>query len=533
MCMGYLHTHLPTMAPSSIAGDLPRVTMTRPPVVVPKFAINTGLLVPPLGLAYLAGSLRERGYPITIVDPVGEDPFAVTQLPGRSLVAYGWSVERIVATIPADTRYLCVSNTFTQEWPVVKDLIRRAKTRLPDLVVIVGGEHVTAMPEYNVSDCREIDFAVLGEGEETLVDLIETLEADGDPAGVPGLAFVRGTEPMRTDTRQRMRDVNAVPWPAWDLVPIETYLSHHLSYGVAPGRTMPIMATRGCPYKCTFCSSPTMWTQRWYPRDPKDVVDEIEHYVKTYRADNFDFYDLTAIVRRDWVLAFCRELLARDLKITWQMPAGTRSEAIDEEVSALLSATGHRNLVYAPESGSDRILRTILKKVDLTRMKQSMRAVVRHRLSAKLNMIIGFPQETRADVWQTFRFLAECAWIGVDDVTFSTFSPYPGSELFTYLRKKGRIREMDDEFCYSLALYGDTTAGGTYCEHIGPRELLFYKLTATFVFYALSYLFRPRRVVQTVWHLYMGNHQTRIEKALAELLSRARLFARAKASRPA
>jgi radical SAM superfamily enzyme YgiQ (UPF0313 family) len=498
--------------------------MTRPPVLIPKFALNTGLLVPPLHLAYLAGSLRPYGYPITIVDPIGEDPLAVSQVPGHPLVAYGWSVERIVEAIPSDTRYLCVSNTFTHEWPVAKDLIRLARTRLPDLVVIAGGEHITAMPDRNVADCRELDYAVLGEGEETLVELIETLEGGGDPGAVPGLAFIRDGKPVRTAIRQRVRDVDAIPWPAWDLVPIETYLTHGLSYGVAPGRTMPIMATRGCPYKCTFCSSPTMWTQRWYPRDPADVAREIEHYVKTYHADNFDFYDLTAIIRRDWVIAFCRELIARDLRITWQMPAGTRSEAIDGEVAELLARTGHRNLVYAPESGSDRILRIILKKVDLDRMKMSMRAAVRNRLSVKLNMIIGFPQETRADVLRTLRFLAECAWIGVDDMTFSTFSPYPGSELFEYLRQKGRIRQVDDEFCYGLALYGDTTTGGAYCENIGPRELLFYKLAGTLMFYALSYLSRPRRLFQTIWHLYAGKHQTRIEKALAELLTRARLL---------
>src|SRR6185436_3915128 len=97
------------------------------------------------------------------------------------------------------------------------------------------------------------------------------------------------------------------------------YLANNLSYGVGRGRTMPILATRGCPFKCTFCSSPTMWTQRWSPRDPRSVVDEMQSYVERYGATNFDFYDLTAIIRKDWIVQFCRELLDRQLNITWQL----------------------------------------------------------------------------------------------------------------------------------------------------------------------------------------------------------------------
>src|SRR5262249_33893501 len=158
---------------------------------------------------------------------------------------------------------------------------------------------------------------------------------------------------------------------------------------------------------------------RWSARDPRHVVDEMQSYVEQYGAQNFDFYDLTAVVRRDWIKAFCEELMTRDLNISWQMPAGTRSEAIDDEVAQLLARSRHRNLVYAPESGSPRILDLIKKKVKIPRMLDSMRASIRNGISVKLNMIAGFPDETWGDLWLTWKFVVKCAWIGVDDVTFA------------------------------------------------------------------------------------------------------------------
>src|SRR5262249_24931661 len=150
-----------------------------------------------------------------------------------------------------------------------------------------------------------------------------------DAASVPGIAFIRHGEGVRTPHRERVRSVDQIPRAAWDLTPIENYLAGGLSYGVSTGRTMPIFATRGWPYQCTFCSNPVILTTRWYARSPKDVADEIQSYVSLYRADNFDFYDLTATLKKDWIKEFCQELIDRKLNITWQLPAGTRSEAID------------------------------------------------------------------------------------------------------------------------------------------------------------------------------------------------------------
>lgn len=499
-----------------------KVLLARGPVVVSKSGLSAGILVPPLAIAYLAATVRQHGYNVAVLDSLGEAPEEAHAIPGRDAVSYGWSPEKILQHIPADVKYLGMSCTFSHEWPVLKHLVRAIRERFPALTIIVGGEHITATAELSLRDCTAINYAVLGEGEETLVDLLDTLESGGDPATVAGIFFLRAGEAIRTPHRERVRNIDEIPRPAWDLVPIENYLAAGLSFGVGTGRTMPVLATRGCPYQCTFCSSPTMWTTRWYARAPKEVADEIEFYKVHYRAVNFDFYDLTAILKKDWIKQFCQELIDRKLNITWQLPAGTRSEAIDKDVARLLALSGHRNLVYAPETGSDALLKTIKKKVHLGRMAESMRGAIEHGISIKLNMIFGLPDETRADIFRTMVFLAKMAWLGVDDVTASTFVAYPGSAIFRELKEKGRIQKEDDDFYYSLIGYGDAKNLTSFAEHVGARELLVYRLGGMALFYSLSYLVRPGRLFQTVWHLWRHDHRTRIEKALDEFIGRRR-----------
>ncbi len=498
---------------------------------MPKWSISSGLLCPPIGPAYLAASLRQQGHNVAIVDPVGEAPGEVNPIALRPLVTYGWSLEKIVAAFPADTQYIGLSCMFSHEWPVSKQLARLLRERFPKAVIIAGGEHITAAPEHSLRDAPEIDYAALGEGEETMAELLRTLESGStEPAFVRGIIYLRSGRVHKTEHRERVRSIDQIPWPAWNLVPMENYLANALSYGVGPGRSMPIMATRGCPFECTFCSNPNMWQPRWYARTPKDVADEIETYARQYNATNFDFYDLTAIIRKDWIVEFCKELLRRKLNVSWQLPAGTRSEAIDAEVSALLAHSGHRNLVYAPESGSDRVLKIIKKKVKLDRMIDSMRVAIKNGISVKLNMIFGFPQDTPGDIFRSYGFLAKVAWVGVDDVTIATFCPYPGSEMFNDLQRSGRIKELNDDYYYHLAAMGDVKFADSFAAAISGRALLWYKLVGIFLFYTLSYLRRPQRIFQTVWHLYKHNHSTRIEKALDAFLSKWRTSSRVPAA---
>jgi len=495
------------------------ITLVRPPALISRNTLQ-GPLTPPIGPAYLAGSLRKAGHTASIIDAVGEAPFKIVELFNGSMLATGLGIEEMVERVPGHTDLIGISCMFSHEWPYIRLLIESLRRAFPNVLILSGGEHITALPEFTLDQCRAVDLCVLGEGEETLLDVVAHLERRGELSEVSGLALRDNGQISRTCARARIRHVDDIPWPAWDLIPVENYLSQRLGYGVDLGRSMPILATRGCPYQCTFCSSPSMWTTRYVTRKPALLLDEIQTYIDTYGATNIDFYDLTAIIKRDWIIEFCRLIGERGLKFTWQLPSGTRSEAIDPEVSSHLFGAGCRNLTYAPESGSPTTLRRIKKVVKLDRMVKSMRGAVRNGVNLKANIIIGFPDETRAELRETMLFIARMAWIGVHDISISMFSPYPGSELYEGLRASGRIKDLSDEYFLSLAAYTDMKQSVSWSDHVSSQELGLWRIFGLLLFYGGQYLMRPWRLANTLVNVVINRQESRLEKSLHDYLKR-------------
>src|SRR5947208_1365973 len=211
------------------------------------------------------------------------------------------------------------------------------------------------------------------------------------------------------------------------------------SYGVCTERDMPLLVSRGCPFQCTFCSSPQMWTTLYKLRDVEDVIAEIKFYQKVYDITAFQLYDLTAIVKKSWTVQFCQKLLAEGINLKWSLPSGTRSEALDKETLEYLRRTGCNYLCYAPESGSPETLKKIKKKVNLTRMTESVLEARRQGIVLRTNFIFGFPSETRRQMWQTVKYAMGLVVRGVDEVSLNVYSPYPGSELFDDMVRAGKI----------------------------------------------------------------------------------------------
>jgi radical SAM superfamily enzyme YgiQ (UPF0313 family) len=265
-----------------------------------------------------------------------------------------------------------------------------------------------------------------------------------------------------------------------------------------------------------------MWTTRYAMRDPEDVVDEMRDAVERFGAEAFDFYDLTAVVKRDWILALCAALRRRGLKITWQLPSGTRSEAIDLEVARAMMAAGCRNISYAPESGSPATLERIRKKVRLDRMLASMRAAVSAGLNVKANLIVGFPDETPRDVAHTMAFAAQMAKVGVHDVSVWTFVPYPGSALFDGLLASGKLGPLDDDYYASLLSYSDLARARSYDDAIADEALQRYRWLGLGAFYGTSWALRPWRPVLTAARMVRGRYESRAEMSLASLVRRVR-----------
>jgi anaerobic magnesium-protoporphyrin IX monomethyl ester cyclase len=507
------------------------LTLIRPPVVRPKWNY-VNLSTPPIGLAYIAGSLRSAGFEVCCIDSIGSAIEHFTPTPHGTLLQ-GLPFEEIIAKIPPSCTLIGLSIQFSFEFPECKTLLHLLRQAFPHAFLFAGGEHATALPEFTLKE-TPLNAILLGEGEHKTLALAQAFLQNAFPLHeIPGMIW-KSTEGtlIHNAPASRILEIDKIPKPAWDLFPLEEYLSRHLGFGVSRGRNMPVLASRGCPYQCTFCSSPLMWTTTWKAREPEELLNELEEWIQRYRIDNFDFYDLTAIIQKDWIVQFCQKIQERQLRFTWQLPSGTRTEAIDDEVAKLLYQSGCRNLSYAPESGSLRILKLIKKKIHPQKMLRSLRSCVRHKLNVKTNIILGFPGETHRDIWDSYLFIIKMAFVGAQDLAVWCFSPYPGSELFQQLVQEGKIPALDDQYFRNLASYADPSQTVSYSTAISTRQLLAYRTFAVLLFYGVNFSLRPWRVFILVKNLLRGRYESRSEQALASIISKFKVSSKKTPSTP-
>ena len=493
------------------------IALVNPPGIKTFSGLQMHTPNPPLGLAYVAAALREAGYDFRVIDATGAALDAVSPYPDRSdFMVQGLTVDETVRRIPAHADVIGVSCMFSTLWPLTHRVAMAIRKRFPRALLVLGGEHGTAVPEH-VLATSPFDVVVLGEGEETFVELLRARQAGRSLNTVKGIAYRDNGRVATTGLSERRRDVDAIAPPDWASFPIGEYIDRHQTNGINLGRSMPILGTRGCPFQCTFCSNPAMWTQRWIARDPRLLADEMERYVREYGVTNFDFQDLTAIVKRQWIVDFCRELIRRDLSITWQMPSGTRAEVFDAEVADLLYSSGCRALAFAPESGSPEILKAVKKQVDLGHMLAAMRAAVRRGLKLSCFIVIGFPDDTPGTLRQTLRLIRRMAVLGVYDVAVSKFVPYPGSALFRRLQREGKL-QLDDAFFVSpMDFY--TAKAPSYADAVSSRRLYWTMLWMFVNFYLISFALRPWRVARALGRaLLTGREETRYAKWFVDVL---------------
>lgn len=506
-----------------------KVVLVRPPVY--SIGLMGPQLVPVLGVAYVAAAARTAGHDVRIVDMCGEALDRTEVLDG-GYVAYGLPVDALAARI-ADADVVGFTCMFSQDWTFHRDLMRAARAMAPKAVFVAGGEHITAVPEYCLQDCRELDACVIGEGEAIFVDFLEVCRDRAKWAQVAGLVFRDpATDAVRVnDRRRRIEDVDSLPLPAWDLVPVDAYLSRELNYHMPRGRTLPMLASRGCPYKCTFCSNSRMWGNPWRHRDPKLVVDEMEAYVKRYGVSNFVFSDLTAVIQKEKMVALCREIIGRGLKITWQLPT-LRTESLDREVMALMYQAGCRELDFAIESASETVLEKVGKRNHPAKMASLIREGLRLKINFSCNIVLGLPGEGLRDMLKTYGFVLKLAVAGMQELNVFPFVPYPGSRLFFELVESGKLR-LDDHFFKALFSYADLSGSSATAGVLkSKRSTNNFRVLMMASFYAVSFLTHPWRIVRLIMGLCGGRVTSKLQGVLLRIIKNVRATRRVRKEAP-
>ncbi len=364
----------------------------------------------PLGLAYIAAVLREAGYPVTLIDPENQD---MTYDAVRSLIQR--EKPDIVGISAATANFV----------NAVK-LVELAKQSGVPLVA-VGGIHATSLPDEVLDRHHEIDLVVVGEGEHTMLDLCKALDRGGevDYSAIPGLAFRSATgEIKKSPPRPLLMDLDSLPVPARDLLPMEKYnVQIHLSS--VRGIKATMISSRGCPNHCIFCAAHLTMGHRYRARNVESVVNEMEHLIRDYNAQYIQFYDDTFTIDYERTVSICNAIIKRGLKVKWF--AHARVNTVDENLLRLMKRAGCTHVSFGIESGNQAILRNIRKGTTLDQARKAIKASQRAGLKTLSTFMIGNPGETAETIKDTIDFAVE---LNSDIAVFSIMVPLPGTEVY-------------------------------------------------------------------------------------------------------
>lgn len=490
------------------------VTLINPPQVFSRFQVAAGI-TPPLGVAYLAAYLRANDVDVEIVDGLGEAPAQVHPFRRHALLR-GLDLDEVVARVSERTTLIGISNLFTFAWPAVDELARRLKEAFPGAPIVVGGPHPGALP----TECLQspwLDYVAIGEGEVPLLQLVRALAAGSSLEDVEAIAWrdADGAVRWKPQKESLVKELESLPFPARDLLPMENYVTTQEAHGPVGGRWTSILSSRGCPYGCTFCESRLT---RWRARSAVDVVDEIEECVTRWGITEFHFEDDNMTISAKRILAMADELERRGLSIRWQTPNGIRASVTDRATLQAMRDSGCEHITLAPESGSRRVLNEIIQKgkdFELPQLVEVAREA--HDLGMKVAayFILGLPGETEAEVEESIAYARELARAGVDEVGFGLFIPLPGTPLWDEV-DHSQLDYLD------LLTVDDLEHAVSFNEHLDDDDLRRLRRKAYGLFFLTRARHHPRALARTLANVVSFRQELKTDRVLISLLKRNR-----------
>jgi anaerobic magnesium-protoporphyrin IX monomethyl ester cyclase len=423
----------------------------------------------PLGLGYLAAVLRDKGHSVDIYDAAVEVESLETVVRRGSYELLGISA---------------VTPLIVEAWEMAREGKRLGMT------TVLGGPHLTLLPEESVGpDHPEVDYVIQGEAEESVLEFVDALEGRRAMETVHGLYWQHGGELRINAPARLVPDLDAIPYPAHDLYKIARYANlQPLTDGLdRRARAYTIMTSRGCPYKCTYCSKP-ITGNTWRPRSVENVVGEWRWLVRDLRASEIGLTDDIWNLKLDRAKDLCRALIAEGLNtVPWVTVHGMKVNHTDAELFRLMKEAGCKRVGFGVESGDQHILRDVVRKSQSFDM---VRNAFRWARDAGLEtmgfFIYGMPEETEETMEKTTELALE---LDPDLANFMLATPYPGTEMYDLIRQYGNIyaHEWQD-----YAIHSDR-ARFTMPDY--DPDLVVRKWKEA---YRRFYLYRPKRVWQKV-----------------------------------
>ncbi|MDY6912475.1 MAG: radical SAM protein, partial [Chloroflexota bacterium] len=373
-----------------------RVTLVNPP----QFTKYVQL---PMGLATIAAVIEQQGYQVKIIDAnaLGLEPKAV--------IPYLSDADIVGLTAMTPTINIAL------------DIARHVKQAKADLPVILGGAHATLLPEETLASAPEVDAIVIGEGEQTFVDLLRAFENNQPLDDVSAIAFRKDNEVVITRNASENIDLDSLPYLAYHLLPWHEYRAHP-----PHGRALPFAATitsRGCPYRCAYCSKP-IFGNKFRAQSPERVVEELAYYQHTYGVKEIAFYDDVFTLNKKRAQSISEKILSKGLKLHWTCE--TRVNLVDKELLKHMKRAGCYAISYGIESASQDVLDAIHKDITPDQVEEAVHLTRQAGLQAIGYFMIGSPKENPKTIRESIQFAKK---LKLDFAQFAITTPFPGTRL--------------------------------------------------------------------------------------------------------
>ena len=393
-------------------GKTARVALVNPPAIKGAFHHHPYL---PIGLAYLAAVLEEKGNEVTVLDCLASD---IDQ-------------EQLKQKIGAFNPDIIGISSMT---PMVQSTMmaaKGAKEVCPNATVVLGGPHATFMDKEILSQEPAVDVVVRGEGEQTLVELTQRIVNQVGLNSADGITYRHQGQIVKNPNRPYIQNLDELPFPAYKHFPLNKYRLFGKLF-------FPVITSRGCPFQCSFCTTSRILGRQYRARSPKNIGNELELLKREYNADSFTFYDDTLTLDKKRIFDICDEIKSRKINIPWDCQ--TRVDQISEEILAKMKANNCQQVFFGAESGCQDILNAVNKRTTVEQNETAIKMAKKAGLFVAISIIIGYPGETAEMRKQTFDFIRRAE---PDDVYLCIATPYPGTELRALVERMGLKMSAD------------------------------------------------------------------------------------------
>jgi len=469
--------------------------------------LGSGIPYMPVVSAYLAAVLRDK-YDITVIDAFGENP--LNAWIEDKYIIQGIAFHELVLKIPLNCKYCILYVSTIMANYILHKIIRDIKEKYPLMQIIliensqgvIGCSLKFIYKEFFDSGATHI---ILGECEETIPILINSLE-EGDPSAIESIPDIiykgKSGEYLTNNATKIIADLDSLPFPAWDLFPIQNYWKLGYSHGPMQSNYLAVMTSRGCPFNCLFCVVPSMNHNKWRARNPENVVKEFEFLRDKFDVSEFHIEDLNPTSNEKRIIDICKLILDKNLKITWKLASGSKIETISISTLGLMKQAGCNYISFSPESGSKKVLKLMNKPFKHEFALEMTKEMNRLGIKTQACFVLGFPGEKDEDRSLTQKYIKQLTIAGVDEIALFIMTPIPGTKTF-------------DQF-NGYSDYSELTFAPTWRQDY--PELCKFRNDTYLKFLLLKLIFHPFKVIKQFINLIRRKFETKSEMNIYRLM---------------